>query len=227
VENLLNKYYGHDISRKEKRPLIRGLGTVPWFTYSAIEYLTQFNLQDYTVFEWGSGYSYEWYVNNVKHLTSVESNIEWFNKFSKKKSSKYDPRYLKLNDYPMAINKVKTDPGIIVIDGERRFDCALNAVKVFNSKMLIILDNSDWFHESAALLREKLNVRQIDFHGFGPQAPITWTTSFFIGLDFNPPLKNIVQPHPSRGSKLLNESDIILEDDLKWGTNNFNLINTK
>jgi len=59
---------------------------------------------------------------------------------------------------------------------------------------IVILDNSDWYAETAKFLRDSLNMIQIDFHGFGPINSYTWTTSLFLtrGVMMNP--KNKIQP---------------------------------
>lgn len=212
MENLLNKYYHHDESLKQKKPLFKSTKVTPWLTYPAIEYLSQFNLRQYQVFEWGTGYSYEWYLSRVKCLTSVESNRKWHRKFLPHKNDRFNPIYSSFKDYPNEINHFSNSFDIIIIDGERRFDCAKQVLRKFDSRMLIILDNSDWFNLTAKLLRENLEARQVDFHGFGPQAPITWTTSFFFGNNFSPPLLHEVQPLPSAGSSIVSEEEIIKKD---------------
>lgn len=57
---------------------------------------------------------------------------------------------------------------------------------------IVILDNSDWFRETSKYLREKLDLIEIDFHGFGPINDYTWTTSVFITRNFRfKPIDNI------------------------------------
>jgi len=45
---------------------------------------------------------------------------------------------------------------------------------------IIILDNSDWYHEAGARLRTA-GFLDISFSGFGPCNNYTWTTSLFFG----------------------------------------------
>ena len=50
---------------------------VPWLTYPAIDFLSQFDFSDLSVFEWGSGFSTLWWAKRCKHITTVELNPAW------------------------------------------------------------------------------------------------------------------------------------------------------
>ncbi len=51
---------------------------LPWFTYPAIDFLTQFDYSDKTVSEWGAGLSTLFWSSRAKQVVSVESNPEWY-----------------------------------------------------------------------------------------------------------------------------------------------------
>lgn len=65
---------------------------------------------------------------------------------------------------------------------------------------LMILDNSDWYPNTAAYLRER-GLIQIDMHGFGPVNPYTWTTSLFLDRAFAMKPKGDRQPGYSKCAK--------------------------
>ncbi|RPI65945.1 MAG: hypothetical protein EHM38_10905 [Geobacteraceae bacterium] len=71
---------------------------------------------------------------------------------------------------------------IIVIDGLWRYACATKARPLLAPGGLLILDNSDWYPNTARFLRET-QLFQIDFSGFGPINGYTWTTSIFLSAD--------------------------------------------
>ena len=54
---------------------------IPWYTYPAIEYLSQFDYSDKEIFEFGCGYSSMFWANRAKKVTSIEDNINWFSKW--------------------------------------------------------------------------------------------------------------------------------------------------
>jgi hypothetical protein len=54
-------------------------GTTPWYTFSAIKFLKDIIKREWTVFEYGSGYSTLFFKNNVQKLVSVEHSEEWYN----------------------------------------------------------------------------------------------------------------------------------------------------
>ncbi len=60
---------------------------------------------------------------------------------------------------------------------------------------MVILDNSDWYRETAKYLRENLDMIEVDFHSFGPINDYTWTTSVFLSRNFQFQSNNNVQPH--------------------------------
>ena len=43
---------------------------------------------------------------------------------------------------------------VIIIDGENRFECAVESINKLKEDGFIILDNSDWLPETSKLLRE-------------------------------------------------------------------------
>jgi len=116
--------------------------------------------------------------------------------------SKIDRRInSKTNDYvafPKSLNKTFD---VVIIDGLYRKECASEVKNLLNfsakNGAMVILDNSDWFKNTAKFLREDLGLIEIDFHGFGAINAYTWTTSIFLTRNFNfKPLDNI-QPHYS------------------------------
>jgi hypothetical protein len=50
---------------------------LPWITYPAIDFLSQFDFSEASVFEWGSGFSTLWWSKRCKQIASVESNSPW------------------------------------------------------------------------------------------------------------------------------------------------------
>mgnify|MGYP000216046892 CR=1 FL=1 len=51
---------------------------IPWYTYPAIEYLSQFDYGGKRVFEYGCGYSSLFLAERAAKVISIEDNPEWF-----------------------------------------------------------------------------------------------------------------------------------------------------
>jgi hypothetical protein len=195
--NIFNEY-GYETSLKKAVPLNLNEEPLPWYTYPAIEYLSQLDLKEKTVFEWGCGNSSLFYAKNAKEVFSIEDNHEWYEKINAIKPGNLKLVYSTDDKYLNLISSFNRKFDIIVIDASQRIECSKIAAKYLASGGLIILDNSDWYKNSAKIIREN-NFIQVDFHGFGPLNNYTWTTSLFFSRDFNFEPKNSIQPAYSIG----------------------------
>ena len=62
----------------QKKSAIDAKGNpLPWYTYSAIQYLSSIIKKDYTVFEYGSGNSTLWWRKKAKKVVTVEHDAAW------------------------------------------------------------------------------------------------------------------------------------------------------
>ncbi len=95
------------------------------------------------------------------------------------------------------------------MDGAERMRSAIRALDHLSENGIIILDNSEWFPNCAALLREK-GFSQIDFCGFAPLNSFTSMTSVFVKTRIVFPYKPKSQCWVPIGGKLL---DRIPPDD--------------
>jgi hypothetical protein len=225
--NILDRIYSHNETKRLKQSLDENGSVIPWFTYPAIEYLEQFDLSGKSVFEWGSGNSSFFFSKRCETIISIEHNLDWYNHVNEKKESNQEIRYVPISDYPYVIKEFDRKFDIIIVDGQRRFDCAKECIPFLKEGGMIILDNSDWFYISAAFLREHLNLLQVDFHGFGPGNDYPWTTSFLISRNFNYPLIGNRQPvNPKGGLLLHDEREILTREDNLFKTDNSLWINS-
>lgn len=155
---------------------------IPWYTYPAIEFLSQFNFTACSVFEYGSGNSSKFWSARSAAVTSVEWDEDWYN-FGK--SSQPENHILLLRTekehYVSAIGETDSFFNVIVVDGNYRYDCVKASICKLTEGGIIILDNSDWFPNTCRHLRDQ-GFTQIDFIGAGPLNSYAWATSiFFIG----------------------------------------------
>lgn len=180
-------------------------GPLPWYTYPAIEFLSQLNLFHKSVFEYGAGSSTQWWAARCQKLTTVEDDREWYHKlmitckdFAKSFTARYRPHGVA---YAASISETPEKYDIIVIDGSFRRQCAEEALKKIRPDGFIILDNSDWFPETAAFLRES-GLLEVNMTGMGPGNSYAWTTSFYFkkGVSLERLYRSVVGgfPHTER-----------------------------
>ncbi len=159
----------------------------------------------------GGGSSLYW-SKKVSHITTIESDKEWFKILEYQKPANQD-LYLKTSldgdmqqDYAQFALSLKKEFDVIIVDGgnvdgqNTRMKCAQVAAQILNKNAkegaMIILDNADWHKGVAKFLRD-CDLIEIDFHGFGLINCYTWTTSIFITRNFA--FKSLQrQPHYSK-----------------------------
>lgn len=74
---------------------------IPWYTYPAIEYLSQLDLSKQCIFEYGAGNSSRFWGSRAKELISVEHNRAWFELVNK---NKLNNQQIILSGYPFDYN---------------------------------------------------------------------------------------------------------------------------
>jgi len=170
---------------------------IPWYTYPTVEFLNTFDFSEKSIFEFGSGNSSAYWAKKAKCVISIEHDKEWFEKVNSSLNDNQTLLYRENSeDYEKSILDFDKKFDVIIIDGIRRLECSKIIEQHLNRESMegsiVILDNSDWFRETSKYLREKLDLIEIDFHGFGPINDYTWTTSVFITRNFRfKPIDNI------------------------------------
>ena len=182
----LERKYGHWRSAWRRESVDATGRPLPWYTYPAIEYLGQLDVSDWEIFEFGSGNSTLYWASRCRRVTSVEDDPDWHRTLVAKIPA--NVTYL-FESEPARYARAVARPGhgydCIVVDGSARKECADAALEHLKPTGLIILDNADWFPETAALLRNA-GLIEVDFHGFGPINGYSWTTSLFLAHGFRP-----------------------------------------
>ena len=179
THRILEFDYGHERSRKEKKPVDANGNPLPWFTYPAIDFLSQFDFKNKAIFEYGCGMSTLFWLQREAVVYGVEDNPSWFNEVVKISEGKAHIKLLKEDDYVQAIKSLNIKFDLIVIDGKNREACLYASLDYLNENGILILDNADRHPELCKSVREK-GFTEIDFHGFGPVNDYTWTTSLFF-----------------------------------------------
>lgn len=176
----LEHAHGHAISRVKQMPVDAEGQPLPWYTYPAIQYLSQLDLSNRDAFEFGSGNGSLFWAARTRSLVSIESEPHWHDLISRQKLNNQQILLVEdLEQYPTSIDRLERKFDLIIVDGKKRRPCAEAAIRCLADDGMIILDNSDWYPKTAELLRNA-GLIQIDFSGYGPVNNYTWTTSLFL-----------------------------------------------
>lgn len=183
--NALAQIYGQ-LNSMEHKASIDGNGRpIPWYTYPAIEYLSNLDFTQKGVFEYGSGNSSLWWATRCHHILPIESDRTWYEKVNSARSVGQFRDYRLREDID---SYVKHDDisnfNVVIIDGTFRAACAgffLSKILEPNNFEILIYDNADWEPNVIRILNQKLrDWVQVDFHGFGPINDFTSTTTIFL-----------------------------------------------
>lgn len=183
VENLQILLYLHGQLNtfKQNRPVDAQGTPIPWITYPAFEYLSQFDYAESDVFEFGSGNSTLFWARRARSVVSIETDKEWFETLRKGKPPNVQLSLVEgADEFSGNILKTGRTFDVIVVDSAKhRYGAALNAAKAISAGGMVIFDNADWYPNSCRVLRDG-GLLQIDFHGLGPVNGYAWTTSIFF-----------------------------------------------
>lgn len=171
---------------------------LPWITYPAIDFISQFDFSDASVFEWGSGFSTLWWSKRCRKIASVESNPPWvpYIKGLLPESVELIVTPLDVDAEINALLRHHTvQHDVFVIDnyGPFRWRCAEVAAANLAKGGIIILDNSDQCQKACEVLRNS-GLMQIDFTGFLPGGGYAQTTSIFFRESFRFRTRGIYHP---------------------------------
>ena len=177
---------------------------IPWYTYPAIEYLSQFDYSDKKIFEFGCGNSSKFWAARAQKVVSVEDNLKWFEKWQQEmRASSQQVLWRDEGEiYENAILESDEKFDVIIVDGKRREKCCETALLRLAKGGMIILDDSDRintseeYKKSVAILRAA-DLLQVDFYGFCPMNNYTKTTSVFFDRNFD--FKTVADVQPING----------------------------
>lgn len=133
---------------------------LPWLTPTAVELLGDLLKKTDAGLEYGSGRSTAWFAAKTRHLTSVESSEEWFERvkcrLAQENLSNVDYRYVPADragtDREARAAYVMVDAALkpasldyALVDGLFRAECALRASELLKPGGVLIVDNANWF----------------------------------------------------------------------------------
>lgn len=157
---------------------------IPWMTYPTVAFLKSLEMQEMTVFEWGSGHSTVFFAQRAKHVFSVENSQPWYNKVTsmlKKHSLENSTIFFETHPekYVKAIENPKKMFDLIIVDAAHRRACLEIAPTFLKKNGMILLDNAEKYSDIESILSRN-EYHHILFEGFGPIHAEQWQTKIFI-----------------------------------------------
>jgi hypothetical protein len=117
LSRILRTDQGHGRSQKEGACVDANGKPIPWFTYPAIEYLSQLDLSKATVFEYGSGNSTLFWADRCARVISVESDPSWHEKMRDKMPANVEYHlFTDAESYAGSIQRYEESFDLIIID---------------------------------------------------------------------------------------------------------------
>ena len=169
-------------SFKAKKPVDKNGNPVPWLSISSLMFLDDRLKKSFRILEYGAGNSSLYFAEKCLSVDSIEHDKVWYEIIRKNHSQANSKIYLfSLGDeYVNAINNLRDDYDIILIDGRQRNECTIFSVDYLSSSGVLILDDSERERYLPAIdfLKEK-GFKEIKFWGFNLGSVELKATSIF------------------------------------------------
>lgn len=208
------KGFGHAQTRASSKALDAAGQPMPWITYPAFHYLDQLDLSAFRVLETGAGNSTLYWGGRAREVLTIEHDPDWRRFVTRPLPGNCTVSVTSEAEYARAFAAAPGTFDLIIIDGRDRFACTRAAAAKLNEAGLILLDNSEWYPNCAALLRDA-GLIQIDFAGLGPVVDFSWTTSLFLHPSFRPRPRSLPFPRVSPGQQWIDAADDKPGDDTR------------
>ena len=177
------KQAGWFASFRHLMPVDANRNAVPWYTYSAIEFLAGRIRKDMAVFEYGSGNSTLWWARRTAQVISCEHDRKWFQKMKPLMPSNVE--YMNVNlepegTYSAAILQHRDKFDVVLIDGRDRIQCATNALPALKETGIVVWDDAErqQYQKGFDLLTAN-GFKRLDFTGIAPMHSSGKSTAIF------------------------------------------------
>ena len=133
-------------SLKEGKPVDEDGYSLPWLNYSVIELFRNLGKNDFHLFEWGSGHGTLFFARLFKTVTSVEHDSTWL-QYVKHRAPENVELILKRSDtdgeYCRAIKNTGLRYDCIIIDGQDRYNCIIQALQTLSDVGVVVVDDTN------------------------------------------------------------------------------------
>lgn len=169
------------IKSMETRSAVDAEGNpTPWLAFPFIHFLKTRLKPEFEVFEYGSGNSTLFWINQGNKCTSVEDDKNWY-EYCKEKTGNRARMIYKDTEESYA-NSIKEfgNFDIVLVDGSYRVKCASVAKECLSERGVLIVDNTD-IHTGGEAKDHliKNGFRCLSFKGLGAICDVETETSVF------------------------------------------------
>lgn len=157
---------------------------IPWLNYAIIDFLNERLHNNLNMFEYGAGFSTQYFAKRINHITAIEYDGIWVDKVKNLLAEVKNATLLieAVNEaYIHAAVKTNTLYDVILVDGRERVACVRSAVSALSASGVLILDDSNRaeYKESFEIMRHA-GYRYLTFTGLKPFSfKIEHTTIFY------------------------------------------------
>ena len=201
VAEILRRELGFEESARKRAGILGDGRPIPLMSYAFSEYMMGLDLSEFSILEVGGGNSSLFWASRAKSVLTLEHNPAWLDHVSSQLPANLELMQVEKTEYAQRILALSGTYDLIVIDcGANRYDCAVAARGKLNSGGLFVLDNSDWYPNTARVLREQ-GLIEVDFPDFRPNHWYRCNTSIFLHPEFRPKPLGRQLPGPVLGGK--------------------------
>ncbi len=147
---------------------------LPWYTFSAIDFLSQRDFSAKHVLEFGGGQSTLWWSGRAADVLTIEEDEAWYGSLRSKIGENVELHHVAVDQQTRTIEPIRAllsgipsrKFDVIIVDGHLRREVAAMAFEYLAPRGALILDNAEgygFFDET-----KTRNCRRIDFFGFAP-----------------------------------------------------------
>jgi len=207
VAEILDEDLGFGISARLRKSVSADGSPIPLMSYGFVEYVAGLDLSSFSVLEFGGGNSTLFWADRTRSVLTFEHDRGWHGTVEGQMPANVDLRLIDQDAYAKQAASLDQSFDLIIIDcAASRYDCAKAIEGKLAAGGLVVLDNSDWYPNTAAALREQ-GLIQVDFPDFRPDHWIRCCTSIFLHSEFRPKPRQGQLPLPVIGGKLLAEEN--------------------
>lgn len=177
---------GHLRSSFERAAVTPSGDPLPWYTYPAIDFLSQRRFDDQDVLEFGAGQSTLWWARQARRVVACEGDPAWVERLRPRVPSNVelhlvpadapDPCLLEVHRVLSAERPASFD--VVVIDGLWRHELIDVAVRMVKSDGIVICDNSEGYGFQEGFAGRDFS--RVDFFGYAPGGVQPVCTSIFF-----------------------------------------------
>jgi len=212
--HILSEGFGFRKSLEKNVCMLGDDRVIPMMSYGLIEYLMGLDLSSFEVLELGGGHSTEFWAQRVRSVVTLETDSGWANSLKSRALANVEVRTTRADTIAGEICAPGRTFDIVVVDiSGNRYRCAKAALRVLRPGGFILLDNAEWYPNTAELLRTA-DLIQVDFHDFRPLRWYRCSTSLFLHKEFRARPRYGRLPLPMIGGKDIadtNQWDIVTD----------------